>query len=211
MEVRGQKIREWTECANGEIYSCRTVRRCQRSSLLLISVVGEVVRVCLCRCVSLKNTHSICNSPLTARGGIAEVKDVRAGLRRECVSHLAANLFARSISIGARPLRLSLSLSLSLALSRRRLSPARLLHVPPCTLPSISDPPPCSGARAPSQPSLRLGPHQSRASPQTTLATLNSSTLPLAPNYPFPCPPSSSPAPQLLPPSITHPTHALPV
>lgn len=58
-----------------------------------------------------------------------------------------------------------------------------------------STPPSFSRSRSIS-PSLRLGPHQSAVSPRTTLATLNFSTLPLAPNYPFYRPFRRPPAPR---------------
>ena len=82
--------------------------------------------------------------------------------------------FRRSLHLA----RVSLSLSTSLALCHQSTT---LLLVQPLSLhlcrPSVS------------------GPHQSTVSPRTTVVTLNFSTLPRAPNYPFSRPLSSSPAP----------------
>lgn len=55
--------------------------------------------------------------------------------------------------------------------------------------------------------SLHLIPHQSAVWLWTALVMLNFSTLPLDPNYPI----SRPLCPKLLPPSIMHPTHTLPV
>lgn len=78
----------------------------------------------------------------------------------------------------------------------------RLFHSPRylpalCHQSTTPHPPPPSISRSRSiSPSLHLGPHQSAVSPRTTLATLNFSTLPLAPNYPFYRPSRHPPTPR---------------
>lgn len=56
IEVRGQKIREWTECGNGEIHSCRTVRGAGGAHYCL-SPRWRKLYMCVdvCRCVSLNH------------------------------------------------------------------------------------------------------------------------------------------------------------
>lgn len=52
--MRGQKIREWKECGNGEINSYRTERGVEKVPVELITayLIGSGNSVCVCVCVS---------------------------------------------------------------------------------------------------------------------------------------------------------------